>query len=147
MVSRNNRLRSMRGRSLTVDFSQLVDFQERIQQLSETQLDNYFREVLRELGLRLMAKAHKKTPVDTGLLRRNWGMTKVIDRGSYYEIMVVNPTDYAAYVELGHRTRDHKNWVNGYFMLHKATLEVESEMKDALERELKKFLEEKLDVK
>lgn len=34
-----------------------------------------------------------------------------------YEITIYNSMLYADYVEYGHRTRDGKGWVNGFFML------------------------------
>ena len=144
MVSRNNRLRSMKHNSINVDFSQLVELQERIQQLTEVDLDKYFRDVLEELGMKLMTRAIKRTPVDTGTLRRNWQLTKVMRFSDHYRIRVLNTTEYAHWVENGHRTRNRQGWVPGYFMLRKATYETEAEMMSVLERELKKFLERKL---
>lgn len=144
MVSRNNKLRSMKHNSINVDFSQLVELQERIQQLTEGDLDKYFRDVLEELGTRLMTRAVKRTPVDTGTLRRNWQLTKVMRFSDHYRIRVLNTTEYAHWVENGHRTRNRQGWVPGYFMLRKATYETEAEMMTVLERELKKFLEGKL---
>ena len=37
--------------------------------------------------------------------------------GNDYVIEIINPVEYASYVEFGHRTRNHKGWVEGKFML------------------------------
>ena len=64
-----------------------------------------------------------------GTLRRGWtggsksnatayaNSLQVNHVGSDYVIEIINPTEYASYVEFGHRTRNHKGWVEGHFML------------------------------
>lgn len=55
-----------------------------------------------------------------GTLRRGWMASKnaaVHRSGSNYVIEIMNPVEYASYVEYGHRTPDHKGWVPGQFFL------------------------------
>lgn len=41
----------------------------------------------------------------------------VIKNGDLYEIEIINPVEYASYVEYGHRTSNHSGWVPGRFMM------------------------------
>lgn len=68
----------------------------------------------------------------------------VTKNGGTYEIELVNPVSYAIYVEYGHRTTNHKGWVEGRFMLTISEQELEAQMPAILERKLKKYLEEAL---
>ena len=52
-----------------------------------------------------------------GTLRRGWTVGTVIKSGKQYNIEVINSVEYASYVEFGHRTRNHKGWVPGQYML------------------------------
>lgn len=58
------------------------------------------------------------------------------------QIEIDNPVHYAIYVEYGHRTRDHKGWVSGQFMLTKAELELEKQMPGIIEKKLQAKLKE-----
>ncbi len=66
-------------------------------------------------------------------------ITKV---GDTYQIEIINPVHYASYVEFGHMTRNHENWVKGRFMLTYSERELQSQAPGILERKLKKYLEE-----
>ena len=65
---------------------------------------------------------------------------KVQKVGREYHIEIVNPVNYATYVEYGHRTRDHKGWVSGRFMLTISEQELETQSAAILEKKLMKFL-------
>ena len=71
--------------------------------------------------------------------RKNMDVRKV---GNTYIIDITNYVEYAMYVENGHRTRDHKNWVPGRFMLTISENELRTVTPQILERKLKKFLED-----
>ena len=89
-----------------------------------------------------------------GTLRRGWtaGKTqaahayasslKVNRSGDTYTIEIVNPVEYASYVEFGHRTRNHEGWVEGHFMLTISEQEIERDAPRVLENKLKKKLGE-----
>ncbi|MGE7840120.1 HK97 gp10 family phage protein [Lysinibacillus sp. NPDC093712] len=65
--------------------------------------------------------------------------------GSNYEIEVINPVEYASYVEYGHRTRNHQGWVNGRFMMTISADELEQQAPSILEKKLMKMLKEAFD--
>lgn len=62
--------------------------------------------------------------------------------GNTYIIDVTNAVEYAVYVEYGHRTRDHKGWVPGKYMLTISENELRTVTPQILERKLQKFLED-----
>jgi hypothetical protein len=64
-------------------------------------------------------------------------VTKV---GNMYQIEIINPVHYASYVEYGHRTRDHKGWVPGRFMLTISENELKTQAPKILEKKLLKYL-------
>lgn len=62
--------------------------------------------------------------------------------GGTYVIEIVNPVEYASYVEFGHRTRNHKGWVKGKFMLTISEQELEISAPAILEKKLLKLFGE-----
>ena len=57
-------------------------------------------------------------------------------------IEIINPVEYASYVEYGHRTRNHKGWVEGKFMLTVSEDEIRRSAPRILEKKLEKYLKE-----
>lgn len=159
-----------------VDYNQLKRLQKKMQKLEKAKFDKFCEECAKELAARLLAKVIKRTPVgqypnsgkNGGTLRRGWtakthaeaesgsgkgGNTlsfaqglQVTKRGNVYELEVINPVEYAAYVEYGHRTRDHKGWVKGRFMMTISADEVERQAPKIVEKKLMKFLGEVFDA-
>lgn len=134
----------------TCDFKQLKQLQERIADFDKTDREKFIRAAVNEIAARLMAKVIKRTPVGQyppssgkvgGTLRRNWSMTQVVDRGDMYEVKVINPTEYASFVEYGHRTRG-GGWCEGQFFLTKSELEIERDMPRLIEKKLMAFLKD-----
>lgn len=62
--------------------------------------------------------------------------------GNDYVIEIINPVEYASYVEFGHRTRNHKGWVEGQFMLTISEDEIRKSAPKILEKKLEKYLKE-----
>ncbi len=62
--------------------------------------------------------------------------------GNPLVIEIVNPVEYASYVEYGHRTANHKWWVQGRFMLTISEQEIQNIAPKVLESKIKKFLGE-----
>ncbi len=89
-----------------------------------------------------------------GTLRRGWtgGVSKnaaayanslnVQQTGNIYTVELINPTEYASYVEYGHRTRNHKGWVRGHKMLQISVDELNTIAPKVLEQRLNKKLRE-----
>lgn len=60
--------------------------------------------------------------------------------GNSYVIEIINPVDYASYVEFGHRTRGGDGWVDGKFMLTISEEEINASAPNILENKIKKEL-------
>lgn len=128
------------------DFKQLKRLQEKMNKLTENDLDEFCEMCAKQLAARLLRKVIKRTPVDSGTLRRAWSEENsniyVEHNGNEFVCEIVNSTSYAIYVEYGHRTRNHDGWVNGRFMLEKSTLELDNKAPKIIEKMLMKKLGE-----
>jgi hypothetical protein len=125
-----------------VDYQQLVKLRDQLEKLQSADLDKFSEQMVKELAERLLRKAVKRTPVDSGWLREGWFIGGTHHYGGYYVVEVYNNTEYASYVESGHRTRDHKGWVPGRFMLLISEKELERDAEKIVEKKLMKLLEE-----
>ncbi|MDP4152599.1 MAG: HK97 gp10 family phage protein [Bacillota bacterium] len=151
------------------DFKQLQNLQKQMERLQKQDLESFCESCAKELAARLLAKVIRRTPVGQypasegrkgGTLRRGWtaksesdasgggssnaktyaDSLKVTKSGDMYEVEIINPVSYASYVEYGHRTRDHKGWVEGRFMLTISENELETTAPKVLESKLMKYL-------
>ena len=147
-----------------VNFRDLENFKQKLERnMSDDQVDLFIESCAKELAARLLAKVIKRTPVGQypqgsgkkgGTLRRGWtagknqavnayaNSLKVNHFGDTYVIEIINPVEYASYVEFGHRTRNRDGWVEGKFMLTISEQELESDAPRVLENKLKKKLGE-----
>lgn len=87
-----------------------------------------------------------------GTLRRGWTGEKNVNAAAYaasmnvqhlgdrYVIEIVNPVEYASYVEFGHRTRSLGGWVSGKFMMTISEDELNQIAPRVLERKLEKYM-------
>lgn len=136
----------------SIDAGELAALQKRLAVLSEQQMKLFYVAAAKELAARLLRKVKKRTPVGQypsgsgrtgGTLRRGWTVdTDVKVIGDTYEITVFNPVEYAPYVEFGHRTANHKGWVQGRFMLTRSEVELDAQAPGILERKLTKMIAE-----
>lgn len=153
------------------DFSQLQGLQKKMERMQRNDFEAFCKECAKELAARLLAKVIKRTvvgqyPAETGkkggTLRRGWtakteeeaiaggvpgakeyaNALEVTKEGAVYTIEIINPVHYASYVEFGHRTRNHRGWVKGQFMLTISEQELETQSPKVLENKLKKYLGE-----
>lgn len=138
--------------------------------VKRTPVGDYSHEI--EVTAKRDSKHHKKGEVykkrvnrngkKGGTLRRGWtsqkgqgseGLTtrsvaqfvdtlKVNHYGDTYVIEIVNPVEYASYVEFGHRTANHNGWVEGKFMMTISEQELQAIAPKVLENKIKKYLEE-----
>ena len=72
------------------DFKQLTEFTKNIERLNDSQKEEFLESCCKELAARLLAKVIKRTPLDTGTLRRGWttsatGDSKHDTRQAMYE--------------------------------------------------------------
>jgi hypothetical protein len=158
----------------SVDFSRLRRLQKKMEKLSRADFDKFCEDAAKELAARLLAKVIKRTPVGQykgqsktgGTLKRGWtakthqeaesskgnknakayaDSLQVTKRGNIYELHVINPVEYAQYVEFGHRTRNHQGWVPGQFMMTIAADQVQQQAPQIVENKLNRLLREAFD--
>ena len=80
------------------------------------QFKNFLEDFLTQNALEVLNKTKKRTPVDTGELRRNWEISSVVRKGADLVVYLYNSKEYASYVEEGHATRNREGW--GRRLLH-----------------------------
>jgi hypothetical protein len=152
------------------DFEQLKELQKKMEKLEGNDFNAFCESCAKELTARLLRKVIKRTPVgeykegsgkNGGTLRRGWtskteaeahsGKSDVMGfvdkiaitkKGSTYQVEIINPVEYASYVEYGHRTRNHKGWVKGKFMLTISEQELQTQAPKILEKKLMQYLGE-----
>lgn len=156
------------SRDVKIDIKELEQLRDNLEKL-DSHLNIFWESCAKELAARLLAKVIKRTPVGQypkgsgkkgGTLRRGWtsqkgigseglntkGASQFVDTlkihhfGDTYVIEIVNPVEYASYVEYGHRTANHKGWVPGHFMLTISEEEIRQSAPRILENKVKKWL-------
>lgn len=151
------------GKYGSCNFDGLKDLKRKLEILEKQKAEEFMEACAKELAARLLAKVIKRTPLGQypsgsgkvgGTLRRGWTAGKSQNAISYaqslqiqhigdvYKIIITNPVDYASYVEFGHRTRNHKGWVEGKFMLTISEQEIQTIAPRVLENKIKKLLGE-----
>ena len=140
----------MASSKIEVQIEGLKDFQKLLQEMKAEE-ERFMTETIKELAAKLLRKVIKRTPVREGLLRRNWTVSDVRKNGSNYEIEVSNSTEYASYVEYGHRQtpgryvpaigkRLKKSWAKGKFMLTISEEELRKEAPAVIKRKISEWL-------
>lgn len=149
----------------------LKKLQKQLNKIQQGNVEAFIEECAKELAARLLAKVIKRTPVGVypkstgkkgGTLRRGWtsntheeaasggsGNAKayadsleIKHNGNTLVIEIVNPVEYASYVEFGRRTANHSGWVQGRFMLTISEQEIQQIAPKVLEAKIKKYLGE-----
>lgn len=140
----------MASSKIKVQFDGLKEFQKIIEEM-EKEKEQLMIDTIKELAGRLLRKVIKRTPSDTGNLRRNWTVSDVRKNGENYEIEVSNSAEYASYVEFGHRQtpgrfvpaigkRLKKSWVKGKFMLTISESELQKQAPAVIEKKITEWL-------
>lgn len=104
------------------------------------EFDKFLNKFLIKCALDALGKTKKRTPVDTGGLKRNWFITRVMKKDDELVVWLYNSQDYALFVEYGHTDRSRTNWVEGYFMATISIEEVQRKIPQRFEREFEKFM-------
>lgn len=125
---------------IKVDVSELEQFEKKLKKIDK---EAFFVSASKELAARLLAMVTKRTPVGVyphetgGTLRRGWNQHVIVKKqGSSYVVDIINPTEYASYVEYGHRTANGTGWVEGQFMLTISEEELRTKAPQVLEKKL-----------
>lgn len=105
-------------------------------------------------GSGLQHKGHKVPGKQGGTLRKGWTGGKKASAKNYadsvpvrhlgdtYVIELINPVEYASYVEYGHRTANHSGWVRGHLMMTISEQELEKIAPAVLERKIERYLKD-----
>lgn len=139
------------GLNGSFDFSEFEAYLSKTQALLDS-LPGFCEAMANQLAQELLVRCIKRTPVQTGNLKRNWLASSVVRRGDACEVTVQNSTLYASYVEYGHRQtpgryvpaikkRLKKSWVEGKFMMTISANEIKNGADSAIETALKKHIE------
>ncbi len=144
------------GKNIKVNIKGLEDLQKQIEDF-QSSYDAFIEGLGKEIARRLIRKVKQRTPVgeypeetekDGGTLRRGWsgsvkkGRIKIRKMIGMYEVEVTNPTEYADYVEIGHRTRGGKSWVPGQFFLQISEEEIQAIAPALVEKRIEQKLKE-----
>ena len=140
----------MASSKIKVQFDGLKEFKKIIEEM-EKEKEQLMIDTIKELAARLLRKVIKRTPSDTGNLRKNWTVSDVRKNGENYEIEVSNSAEYASYVEFGHRQtpgrfvpvigkRLKKSWVKGKFMLTISENELQKQAPAVIEKKITEWL-------
>lgn len=97
---------------------------------------------LYEIAHRLNASIKRNTPVDTGRLRNSFIVGNLVKNGNEWYIEVGTNVEYSKHVEYGHRTHDHKRFVEGAHMVEISLRQLEQE----LPLEMKGWLREMMEL-
>lgn len=136
----------------TFDISAIKGLQAKINKIANSDTQAFMKECANDLAARLLRYAKMRTPVGRypkgsgkvgGTLRRGWSQVnngvEVAYSGGVYTVDIINPVEYASYVENGHRTKS-GGWVPGRFMLKISEDELKSVIPQILEDKILKFL-------
>ena len=139
------------GKNIKVNIKGLEELQKQIEDF-QSSYDAFVEGLGKEIAQRLIRKVKQRTPVGEypsgsgktgGTLRRSWdGFVKIRKMIGMYEVEVTNPTEYADYVESGHRTRGGKSWVPGQFFLQISEEEIQALAPALIEKRIEQKLKE-----
>lgn len=93
----------------------------------------------------------KSTGKMGGTLRRGWTIGPIIKEGNTFKVEIINPVEYASYVEYGHRQEPgryvpalgkklKKGWVEGRFMMTNSKEEIDRLTPAVIESKLRKYM-------
>ncbi len=137
------------GRRGGCNFEELAVFQQNLEQLADN-MSTIMDICAKDLAQRLIRKAKFRTPVGVysngkqgGTLKKGWSTrnVRIYHSASCVMVEIVNPVEYASYVEYGHRTANHTGWVPGKLMMTFAEREIQRDSQGILEQKVKKMME------
>lgn len=137
---------------MAVDCSELENFRDGLGKLVKNN-DMFIKELTLELTRRLLAMLVKATPADTGFLRDGWFVVSITKTKNGYEAEIANNTEYASYVNYGHRQEPgryvpaigkklKKSWVDGKFFIELSVAELRGISEPLLRKRVEQYLRE-----
>lgn len=115
--------------------------------LGNAAVEAHTKAALSEAVALALRKVKERTPVRSGTLRREWKVTDITKEGDNWVVTLYNDTEYAPYVEYGHRTRlnrktGERHWVDGQFMMKISCDEVKADMNHIVQKHVMAMLAE-----
>lgn len=130
--------------SITVDVSQLKAWSDNLEKIvASGQQKKLLSDCAKELAKHLLRVVKLRTPIDTGYLVNHWTTGDVEINGDVVSIKVANPTEYASYVEHGHRIMkggQQVGFVPGQHFLDISVQEIQEIAPEVLEDKILDFL-------
>lgn len=148
-----------------VDLTQMKAFRKKLEGMAQKDNSIFMEQLTNEITQRVLSELYHRTPTgvynkevefDTkegkhvkftpktgktgGTLKKNWKADKTQRQGDRYINIIYNPIEYAMYVEYGHRTANHKGWVEGQFMLDKSELAVKEILPQLIQAKVSAYL-------
>ncbi|MGP1488399.1 MAG: HK97 gp10 family phage protein [Peptoanaerobacter stomatis] len=145
----------MKTTYIKYDFKELEEYAKKLKKLADTEMENVIKKCLYDLANRMIARVKEETPVKEGLLRNSWQIGDIHRKGNEYYVEVINPVEYAEFVEYGHiQTPGRyvpaigkkliKDFVPGRYMMTISVQNInthkEEYIKKILEKELRRIL-------
>ena len=117
----------------TVDDAEFQAWASRVKgKINSGQLKEEIGQSTKRIGVQALRTLKTNTPVDTGTLRKAWTAEGPSVSGGGWVIKVSNPTEYASYVENGHRTRGGRSWVAGQFFMKNSLNAIDSQLSELI---------------
>ena len=151
------------------NYSEFEKYVKKFEKMTD-EFETFLKSFLLEMAQRVVARAQKNTPVDTGAMRASWGIgsqslalnssinadgktvvsldtenSQVADIsvvGSTLEVTIWNGMEYSSFIEYGHANRD-GSWREGFFVLTVAIDEVQRQIPARFERAFEKFIKDR----
>lgn len=133
-----------------LNYSQFRKLRDNFSKLSD-EYEAWLQSFLLNEANRFMALVKPLTPVDTGDLRNHWKIGKIFRQGDMLCVEIINPMEYASFVEWGHKQTPGryvpqigkklvKDWVEGAHMMQISLDRIYAEMPARFNSEFTKWL-------
>lgn len=99
--------------------------------ISANEVKNELGTSAKRIGVQALRQFKANTPVDTGKLRRSWNAEGPFYSGGW-SIKLENNTEYASFVENGHRTRGGGRWVPGQFFMKRSASQISGQLPELI---------------
>ena len=128
----------------TVDDAEFQAWASRVKGRIDTgQLKEEIGQSAKRVGVQAIRTLKNNTPVDTGTLRKAWTVEGPSVSGGGWVVKVSNPTEYASYVEKGHRQtpgryvpaigkRLKASWIPGQFFMKNSLNALDSQLPELI---------------
>lgn len=120
------------------------EFKKLYREMENTQKDlsKFLEEFLIRQALVALRLVRPRTPVDTGTLRRMWQISDVKVYATYMVVYLVNPMEYASYMEHGftYNTAEGTKRFEGFHMAELSILQVQQQLPAKFQREFTQWL-------